>query len=154
RAFQRIKCLLSLLAAYALQPRDRGLLVRRAFGESESIGNDDERSAGSRMIHPAEILILLETGFDELAIRPVSHGVECDFAIHQFLHCLVPGQTGMIRIDIVLHPSEILHRRLHFGIVPFHPASEEVSPALRSNYPKQGVFEKLRGSPDPRVANA
>jgi hypothetical protein len=42
RPFELVKSLLRVLASTNFQPRDRLLLVRRAFGQCEAIGNDNK----------------------------------------------------------------------------------------------------------------
>src|SRR6516164_11501441 len=60
----------------------------------------------------------------------------------------------MVRIQIILHFREILHRLLHLGIVPPHVATEQIRPALWSDDSKKRVLKELGGGPNSCITKA
>src|SRR6202011_1578011 len=109
---------------------------------------DNEKTIRTGVAHPTKVFLLFHVSFDEFAIGPVAHRGESHFALHELLDGLIPSQGGMVRIQIVLHFREILHRLLHLGIVPLHFAAEQIRPTLWSKNSKKRVLKELGGGPD------
>src|SRR6202162_5427380 len=94
------------------------------LSQGETIRHDDKRAAGTWMIDPPKVFLLLEVRSEKLTIGPVAHRTEGHFFL------------------------------LDLWIIPWHRAVEQIHPTFRSDNSEKCVLKELGRGPYSRVAYA
>jgi len=152
-ALEGVEGILAFLGAGEGQPGHGVVAVGSALGQPEGVGEHHEDAVGARGGHPAELLVGREADGLEVALGPVAHDGHGGIAVGHELGGLVPGEGGVVLVDVLHHAGKGFEGLLDLGAVPVGGAVPQALVALGAEGAQEDRFHEVGGGPDAVVAH-